>query len=152
MHELPEQLDLAVTLDGEPFEGAWVHLRMPMERKNDYHLMVGPTDAEGALKVTRHEVKQQVRIVQSTGLMDYMGLGMWTGELVLRPFDPNAIRRAEAGERIWGAAVPDAYPWDFVVQMRSLAQRLGDRPNAVLEISAEAHGGGAQITCQAAST
>jgi hypothetical protein len=84
--------------------------------------------------------------------MDYMGLGAWAGELVLRPFDPNAIRHALDGPRIWARGIPEAYPGDFIVQMESLAKRFADRPGLLLEVVALAHGGTAQITCEPAST
>jgi len=81
-----------------------------------------------------------------------MGLGMWTGELVLTPFDIGAIVRAQEGHRVWAKGVPDLYPADFLVQMERLARRPGDQPGLKLEVSAEARGGTARIACETATS
>ncbi len=147
MAELPDQLDVSVTLGGEPLEGAWVELRLPMERKHDYVLMVGPTDAAGTLTLSRGDLENQVSVIQLSAFMDYSSLGVWRGELVLRPFDAEAVGRAEERYRVWDPSLLRAYPQDFVGQMTSLARRLADQPGIILEVSAEARGGTARLTC-----
>ncbi len=143
---------MRVTLGGEPLEGAWVDVRLPMTRKNDYNLMFGPTDRTGTLAISRADLANHVHVVQLSGLMDYMGLSMWTGELMLTPFNGKAIRQAEDGHRVWARALPEAYPSDFLAQMASLARRLEQQPDSLLEVSGSVRGGTARLTSIPATT
>ncbi len=152
MPELPDHLDIAVALDGRPLAGAWVELRLPMERKRDYGLIVGPTDATGALAVSRAELENQISVIQLSAFMDYSSLGVWRGEMVLRPFDAAAITRAQARHQDWAAELFAAYPGDFDAEMASLAGQLAATPGLALTVSARAEGGSARLTCVAAST
>ncbi len=123
-----------------------------MARKHDYVLIVGPTDTAGNLAVSHADLENQVSVIQLSGFMDYSSLGVWRGELVLRPFDAGAIRRAEARLQVWPKELLEAYPPDFDDQMKSLDQRLADQPGRLLEVSAVAHGGDVRLTCLSAST
>jgi hypothetical protein len=145
--ELPDHLDLSVTLGGQPLAGAWAELRLPMERKHDYLLMVGPTDAAGTLSVSRAELEDQISVIQLSAFMDYSSLGVWRGQLVISAFDAEAIERAEVRQRGWAKDLLKTYPADFSRQLAELAQRLADQPGSVLEVSAEAHGGEVALSC-----
>ena len=152
MAELPDHLDVAVTLEGRPLAGAWVELRLPMERKRDYVLIVGPTDASGALALSRAELENQISVIQLSAFMDYSSLGVWRGEMVLTPFDAAAIARAQARHHDWAAALFAAYPGDFDAEMADLAERLSAAPGRALEVSARAEGGSLRLTSVSAAT
>lgn len=152
MAELPDHLDVTVTLAGQPLGGAWIELVLPMERKHDYRLMLGPTGAAGLLSVSRDALENQISVIQLSAFMDYSSLGVWRGEVVLRPFDAEAIGRAQARRELWDPGLFAAYPADFADQMTALARRFADQPGAELELSAQARGASPRITCLPAST
>ena len=123
-----------------------------MERKHDYLLMVGPTDLTGTLALTRADLENQISVIQLSAFMDYSSLGVWRGEIVVAPFDAEAIGRAQERQRLWPPGLMAAYPADFAGQLTALAERLADQPGLTLEISAHARGGSAHLTCVPAST
>jgi hypothetical protein len=148
--ELPDHLDIFVRLDGQPLAGAWVELRLPMERKRDYALMAGPTQTTGMLAITREELENQVSVIQLSAFKDYSSLGVWRGELVISPFDAEAIRRAQERARVWDKGLLQAYPADFLTQLDALGRVLATAPGRVLEVSATARGGSAHLSCLSA--
>jgi hypothetical protein len=150
--ELPDHLDVSVTLGGAPLDGAWVELHLPMERKHDYVLLVGPGNAAGALTLSRADLENQISVIQLSAFMDYSSLGVWRGELILTPFDTSAIQRARERQAAWPPALLAAYPTDFDAQMTALAQRVAGQPGLSLEVSATATGGTAHLTCRSVST
>jgi hypothetical protein len=152
MPDLPDHLDVLVTLGGAPLEGAWVELRLPMDRKQDYVLLFGPTDHVGSLAISHADLETQIEYVQLSGFMDYASLGVWRGNLVLRAFDADAVRRGEDRYRRWDGELRRAYPADFLAQMESLARGLADQPGLALEVSATVGGGAAHVSCLPAST
>jgi hypothetical protein len=135
-HELPNEVVVAVAIDGAPVPGAWVRLDLLMQRKNDYRLLFGPTNSKGALAVTRAEIERSVRHEQLTGLMDFMGLGDWIGEIVVTPLNREAVERAREGHRVWAQAMPELYAPDFLDQMDQLTQRLAANHGRDLDITA----------------
>jgi hypothetical protein len=151
MAELPDHLDVTVTRAGRPLSGAWVELVLPMERKQDYRLMLGPADGAGVLTVSRAELENQISVIQLSAFMDYSSLGVWRGELVIAPFAAAAIARARARQASWDGGLFAAYPADFTDQMTALARRLAEQPGALLELTAQARGGSAKIRGESAA-
>jgi hypothetical protein len=148
-HELPERLDVSVSLDGEPLEGALVHLRLPIGTgpTTGYGLVLGPTDGDGELAITGSDIERMARPEPGTGLLAE-GLDNWNRHLVLTPLDRDAIRRAEAGRSLWDETVPQAHRPEFIVQAHALAARLAASPGRLLTAYATATGSAVGIACR----
>lgn len=107
-----------------------------MVRKNDYRLLFGPAASDGSIVITAEQLRSQIRLEQQTGLMDYLHLDAWLGLITVRPLDADGVRRAMAGHGVWGEALPEGFPPDFVPQMRRLLDEVGDAQDGELRVQA----------------
>jgi hypothetical protein len=57
---LPQQLTITGLADGVPTHGLMVLVTLRMYRKNDYDIVVGPTDRAGKVVVTRPQIEKEV--------------------------------------------------------------------------------------------
>jgi hypothetical protein len=96
-----------------------------MRRKNSYRFSLGPTDAEGELRITAEQLSGMARNINSFFLMDYVGLDAgWTGEIIIKPVDQKGLTRLRGAYETWGES--GFYGSDFASDLDRLESALQD--------------------------
>jgi hypothetical protein len=129
--QLPDRVLVRCSLGDEPFEGAWLRLTLGVTRKNPFHLVIGPSDAQGWIIVTRDDLLSEARKYTELSPMDYgHPQGDWDGRLIVKLLGVRDIDAALEGHRLWGNAVDR--PEGYVDSLLSLRRRLGQHSGALL--------------------
>jgi hypothetical protein len=99
---LPDGVVIRVIHDKTPVPGAWVSLKLPTRRKNDFSLLIGPADDDGLLTVSARRIEDLVQETRDMFPMDYPGLPDWTGVVRVSPLGREGVRRGLAVREVWG--------------------------------------------------
>jgi len=97
MNEIPERLICQATLNGKPVVGVMIHAGFGVIAKNAYHFIIGPTNHDGCVVITKDEVLKYADEQSKFGLMDYVNLrGGFSGEISLKVVNPAELVAALA--------------------------------------------------------
>jgi hypothetical protein len=129
---LPEKLTATCKADGEPVSGLLVDLTVKMRRKNDFHMVFGPSDGEGTITIHNLEILGQVETDQRLFEQDYADLHYFSGELLLEPMDQRSLESAYHAYEIYRAAVP--FPSDYPDKLREAWETLNKRHPERLDV------------------
>jgi hypothetical protein len=77
---------------------------MEVAEKNDFNLLVGPTNDEGMASIGGVDVARQIEQIRSLFLMDYAGSESWTGLIRLAALNSSDVESAISAIEIWGAS------------------------------------------------
>jgi hypothetical protein len=102
---LPEELTIVASAGREPLAGAWVRATLTMTRKNDFNLLVGPTDSEGRVIATRADLTSQMTQIRDLFLMDYAGPEAWDGSIRVAVLSRDDVETALSAFDVWGTTV-----------------------------------------------
>jgi hypothetical protein len=118
---LPDEVVINVHAGSKRLGGALVEIELPMDRKNPYHLIFGPADGSGYLKLTRADLVEAARKVIDGFPMDYVSLtATWAGSLSVTPVGRTAIGRLREASKLWDSF----YPPKFAGQLDELEEEL----------------------------
>jgi hypothetical protein len=109
--KLGSRFVLVCWADGERLPGVFVLLTLKVRRKNDFHILGGPTDETGTAVVTREDIERSVERDRETFIMDYTGLADCTGEVMARPWNREAIEAALRAYELFSPHLP--YPQGY---------------------------------------
>lgn len=130
--EIPRVVRIECCAASEPLGSAWVMVTLPMESKNPYRLLFGPSDDWGVVEIDRDELLATARREQELALMDYTAFpGGWTGEIQAKVLGLRDIARLRAAIETWGL---DAYPPDFELHLSKYEAQLRDLGDAALSV------------------
>ena len=112
--------------------GAYVAIRLPMWKKNQYVLVFGPSEADGNVRISHDELVARAREEQDAFPMDYASFpSEWTGGLGAQVLDREGVQRLREAIELWGERF---YPPEFARTLDDYEQRLreleGRRPQA----------------------
>jgi hypothetical protein len=113
---LPKQIDTQVlTRDGQPAPGMFIKVRLRMPRKNDYHLVFGPSDAQGRITVTHDRLLAEARREAEFFLMDYGDAAEAADEVSVTPLSSDDLDRAISAHDLYAqvAAYPASWRTDL---------------------------------------
>jgi len=138
---LPSQLILSATVESSPLPGAWFELELPMARKNNYRLPVGPADERGRFMIAGGNIADVLKSINDLFPMDYVGPAAgWTGEIRIRPVNRSAVQRLRNAHSTWGHT--GIYPPGFTESLDTLAGTLETLGSAaVIAVAAAAEPG-----------
>lgn len=142
---LPDRLVLRAAIAGEPLRGAFFDVELSMARKNSFRLLIGPADARGEASISHEGIDVKVRSELDLFPMDYLGLdAAWTGVVVVRAVDRDALRRLRSAHETWGST--GGYPTGFPDLVEALEAGLAAfDPAEPIEVEAVAQGGNARV-------
>jgi hypothetical protein len=120
--EVPAQVSIRCTADGEPLAWAFVTVQLPMWSKNQYALVFGPSDGNGVIRVSGDELAAQARAEQDAFPMDYATFPAdWSGAIGVEVLDQAGVQRLREAMRVWGEGF---YPPEFGRTLNAYEQRL----------------------------
>jgi hypothetical protein len=111
-----------------------------MRHKNDFGVIAGPTDASGAVLVTRTEIERWADLDRNAFPMDYTGLGDFTGEVLVRPLNRQAIEAALHAHELFHAGV--SYPAEHELRLKRARERLEEAGSVTISAEVEHDGKG----------
>ena len=133
MTKLPSEIEVDASADGDPLEGAWIQLTLRMTAKNDFNLLIGPTDVTGRIVVRAEELVRQIEGSRDLAPMDYASLESWDGLIDVVALNREGANRALAAVEIWGTGVALKSDED-VRRLEAYARRLEALEGQVLTV------------------
>ena len=130
------KIRLRTLLNRAPAGGLQVSLTLRMSRKNDFQLIVGPSDEAGALSVSWQEIEEDCRATKSFFLIDYWDLRAgFTGEIEMWPLSLDEVNGALAAYQQFKEFT--SYPPDYeagLLRTRDILAAHDPRPDVTLEL------------------
>lgn len=82
--------------------GVFVMLKFVVARKNPYNLVFGPSDKQGKVEVSRHQIIAEAKKTMELFPMDHWNIDVdWTGVLCVTPMNREALARALSAFRLF---------------------------------------------------
>lgn len=126
MKSLPEKIEVETLYKQKPEKGLLVKLTLATDRKNNYSLILGPTDASGKASITKKELINNANEIFEIALMDYVSLEQsYTGKVKLEVMNKTDIESAINAYEIYGS---ENYPEDYIDMLN---QALSNSINSI---------------------
>ncbi len=124
--DLPDESIVTCKADGEPMMGLLVMVTLEMRKKNDYHVLFGPSDRQGRIQVRKSEILEKIREEQSLFPMDYEGEEFRGESLRVEPMGLRDLESALKAYEVYGpeAGYPERYrevltgAWETLYRLR----------------------------------
>jgi hypothetical protein len=79
--KVPEHFTAIVLADGKPLQGLLIMLSLEITRKNRFNIILGPSNREGKVEVSRKDLEREVARTQKMFPMDYDDLSSFKEEI-----------------------------------------------------------------------
>lgn len=130
--KIPEQVFVALAVEGRALEGVPAMLTFVMGRKNNHDMVFGPSDARGEIHISAVDIRNEARKNLEFFLMDYADIDtLWTGVLRVKPMNREALGQALAAFRTFRRY---KYAPDYEGMLRRAEELLRRSPGAKLTV------------------
>jgi hypothetical protein len=119
---LPDLTQITCLADGHPLPGAWVKLIVTVAHKNNFSVIAGPADTDGAIWVTREEILKSGEQDVTAFPMDYSHPEKdWTGSLLIEVMNSSGVDLARRAHELNGSR------WEATSLVEPFLDRLDSR-------------------------
>ena len=95
IQSIPNSFRITSDADGVAASGILVLVTVKMSRKNHFQLIVGPSDTNGQITVSRTAIHSEIALIQDRFPMDYASVSdAFAGQLEIRPLTLRQIQSA----------------------------------------------------------
>jgi hypothetical protein len=106
MTDIPQRLIFQATLDGKPVKGVWIMIGFGVTEKNSYSVLLGPSNYDGCVTITKSQILKEAAQQMSLALMDYQPLeAAFDGAITARLIKKEDIERALIAYETFSPAV-----------------------------------------------
>ena len=115
--KLPASIKISAKRKNESIGEALIHLTLCTNSKNNYSFIIGPTDSEGEVSISKNEIINRANNTLKLAIMDYDILEEnFTGEIKAKTMNKTDIGNAFAAYEIYGK---DNYPKNYIVKLNN---------------------------------
>lgn len=136
MTTIPALLEVTCTADDRPQPGLFVSVSLRMCKKNDHHMVFGPSDDRGKIDISRDDMMNWVKNACDLFPMDYADLSGFGGEIQVDPMGPGMIESAMKGFEMYGSIGP--FPSGY-------ANRLAEALETLVRMAPQQLGADAEV-------
>ena len=112
LKSIPEAIEILALHEHKPVVDLLVMLRLSTNHKNNYSLILAPTDSSGRSSISKEDLINDAIKTADLALMDYVPLEeSYTGEIQAKVMTKTDVEHAIKAYEIYGA---DHYPNDYI--------------------------------------
>ena len=99
---LPNSFRITCSADGIAASGLLILITIRMNRKNHYSVIVGPTNHDGQVTVTKSDLENEIENTQNQFPIDYAAIAeSFSGQLEIRPMTLRQLQSAVDAHHLW---------------------------------------------------